>query len=168
MHPLGEKHLLDFATPQGHAPIVVADDTPVDGQKGAGAVVLRPVELDTPRYPRPRQPHQGRFDDLVVIDEVVVVGFVEGHLDAPTQFGQNHNFEVLIFEEYGGVVLIPFFVKDTVYHRVWINNATTALIDPLMQKQRLLERLANPVGGNGYDFAPDSCTIAHDVTHFVV
>ena len=168
MHPLGKKHLLDFATPQGHTAVIVADDAPIDGQKSAGAVVLRPVELDPPRNPRPRQPHQGWFDDLVVIDEVVVVGFVERHLHASTQLGQDHNFEVLIFEKNSGVVLVSFFVKDTIYHGVGINNATAALIDSLMQKQRLLEWLANPVGGNGYDFAPDACTIAHDVTHFVV
>jgi hypothetical protein len=64
--------------------------------------------------------------------------------------------------------LVSFFVKDTVNYGVGIDYAAAALIDPLMQKQRLFEWLANPIRGNRHDFAPDACTIAHDITHFVV
>ena len=49
--------------------------------------MLRPVELDAAGDPRPIQPDQRRFDDAVVVDEMVAVGLVQCHLDTTAQFG---------------------------------------------------------------------------------
>ena len=73
------------------------------GIEGAGTVVLRPVELNPARDPRPGQPDQGRLDHLVVVDEMVAVGFIQRHLHPPADFGQDHDLEIAILQKDGVV-----------------------------------------------------------------
>ena len=44
-------------------------------------VVLRPVELDAARDPRPRQPDQGRLYDLIVVEKVIAANLVKAPQD---------------------------------------------------------------------------------------
>ena len=164
VQPFGEEHPLDFATPDRRTPVGVLDDAPIDRVKGARPMMLRPVELDPARDPWPTQPNQGWFNDAVVIDEVVPVCFVERHLDATAQLGQNHHFEVGVLEVHRGVCLVVFVVRHTIDHGVWIDHPATALIDPLIQKLRLLQCRPDPVGGDDDRLAPGAHTLAHAIT----
>ena len=47
--------------------------------------MLRPVEFDAAANPRSGQSHQCRFDYLIVIYKIIVVGLVEGTLDSAAE-----------------------------------------------------------------------------------
>lgn len=69
--------------------------------------MLRPVEFNPARNPWPGQPHQRRFDDVVVIDKIIAVGLVEGAVNPSAQFGQDHDAQILVFQPDGMVGDLP-------------------------------------------------------------
>ena len=86
-HTLLMEHALHLIHPHRHRTIIRFLDVTVDGQIGRRTMVLWPVELNAARYPRTRQTHQRRLDDVVVVDEVALFDFVVSHLDATAQLG---------------------------------------------------------------------------------
>ena len=54
--------------------------------------MLWPIKFDAARDPGTRQPHQCRFDNMIVIDKIVAVGLVIGSLYPAAQFRQHHYF----------------------------------------------------------------------------
>ncbi len=50
-----------------------------------------------PEIQGPARPTRGWFDNMIIIDKIVVVRFVQGPLDAAAQFGKDHEFQVFVF-----------------------------------------------------------------------
>ncbi len=133
-HALRAEHALDLAHPHGFAAVGGFLDAIIDGCEGGGAVVLRPVELDAARNPRPGQPDQRRLDDAVVVDEVIVVGLVERHLHAPAKLGQQHDQQVAVLQKDRRVLAVGFDGVDAFDHGVGIDGAAAALVDAFFEK----------------------------------
>ena len=154
VHTLGEKHALDLRAPDRAAAVGVFGDAPVERAKGAGAVVLRPVELNAARDPRPGQAHQRGLDHLVVVNEMIAVGFIERHLYAAAQLGQDHDAQVAIFQKHCGIRLVGFLVEHAVDHRVRVDHAAAALVDAFFQEHRVAVGLADGIGRDYHRFGP--------------
>ena len=85
-------------------------------------MVLGPVKLDAATDPRTCQSHKRRFHYMVIINEVTLLNLVVGHLNASTQFGQNHNLDIFVLKIDGLVVLIGLLITDRLNHRIRIDH----------------------------------------------
>ena len=150
---LGAEHPLDLGAPH-RAVVIVRLDSPVDRLKRAGAVVLRPVELDPARDPGAAQTHERGLDHAVVVNEVVAVGLVEGHLDPPAELGQDHDLEVVVLEEDGRVGPVDPLANDPVDDRVRVDDAAAPLVDALLEEHRVAVGRTDGVGRDHDRFGP--------------
>ena len=163
---LGTVHLIDLGELHAGASVLIPGDAPVGGAVGGRAVMLGPVELDAAGDPRAGEAHQRRLDHLVVVDEVVAVGFIHGALNAAAQLGQHHDFQIIVFQPYGGVGLKRLFIEDLVHHGQRIHLAAGTLIDALFQKHGIFVGLADAVGRQINGLGADRCR-ALDVLHAI-
>src|ERR1035437_4026840 len=141
-------HRFDFAEPKGAAAVRIFGDRVIGRAVGAGPMVLRPIELDAAGQPRSRQTDQGRFDDVVVVDERVTVGLVVCVLNPPAKTGHAHQLEILILQEPNPMLFLDFLVTDSVDDGVRIDASRATLIDALFQKHRVAIRLADEISGD--------------------
>ena len=88
---------------------------------------------------------------MIVINKIVLIGFVQSPLDASAQFGQDHDIQILVFQNHGMVLHILRHIADFLTDGQRIYLAGRALIGPLLNKQRILFRLAGAVCGDRYD-----------------
>ena len=116
--------------------------------------MLRPVELNTTRNPRSRQPYKSRFDDMIVINEMALLYLVISHLYTSTKFWQYHDLEIFIFYPDGFPLLIHLLIRNRLNDRVRINHTTRSLIDTLFQEHRVLLRLSHLICWNRHYFSP--------------
>ena len=86
-------------------------------------MMLGPVELDTPAYPRTCKSNQSRLDDMVVVDEVSLFNLVVSHLNPTTEFGQNHYFDIFVFNVYGIILFVHPLITYTFNDGVRINHS---------------------------------------------
>ena len=131
-HAFLMEHAFHFTYPYRDTAVGVFFDGRIYRHIGAGTMVLRPVEFDTAGNPRTYQSYQSRFDDVIVIDEMAFFDFVVSHLDTSSQFGENHYFDVLIFNEYRVIGLVCFLIRHGLYDRIRINHPAAALINTLL------------------------------------
>ena len=115
-------------------------DFKIHRQKSCRAMMLRPVEFDAAGNPRPGKPDERRLDDALVVNQIVAVGFVLNRVDAPANFGQNHHAKEFVFEPDCFPLSVGFGFCNAVRERQGINLAAAALINPLLQKHRILVR----------------------------
>ena len=127
-HALLVEHAFHFAYPYRHASIGMLFYGGIYRHIGTGAVMLRPVKFDAAGDPRSCQAYQCRFDDVIVIDEVALFYFVISHLHTATQFGQDHDFDILVFNEYGIVCLVRLLVRNGFNDGIRINYTAATLI----------------------------------------
>ena len=120
-HTFLVEHALHFAHPHRDTAIGVLLDCGIYGHIGAGAVVLRPVELNASRNPGTCKTHKSGLDHVVVVDEVALLYLVVSHLHTAAKLGQNHHFDILVFDIYGIVLLIYLLVGHRLDYRVGIN-----------------------------------------------
>ena len=123
-HTLLVEHLLHLAHPHADAAIGILLDAGINGHEGGRTVVLWPVELDATTDPRTRQSHEGRLDDVVVIDEVALGYLVISHLYATTQLRQYHHLDVLVLNPDGQIVLVHLLVAHRFDDGVGIDYTT--------------------------------------------
>src|ERR1700722_10128989 len=97
-------------------------------------MVLRPIEFDAPGNPGPGQPNQGRLDDLLAVDDVVVVRLVMQDMKASANFWKHHGPDEFVFNPDGLPVALDGLLGDAVCKRQRINLAAAALINPRFQK----------------------------------
>ncbi len=95
---------------------------------------MRPDEFYTSGDPRTEQPHQCRLDDLLAIKKVVAVALVARGVKVASDLGQDHQLDVLIFEENRAVTAIRLLVGNSVGERIGIHLAAAALVNALLQK----------------------------------
>ena len=126
----------------------------LDRQEGGRPVVLRPIELDAAGDPRPGQPHQGRLDHRLPIDEVVAVGLVLGDVDPAADLRQDHDPQIFIFQPDGLPSPVGLGLGNSIGERQRIDLPAAALIDPLLQEHGVLVRRSGKIGRN--DFVGDA------------
>ena len=139
-HALLMEHALHLAHPHRHAAVAVVLYGRVNGHVGAGAVMLRPVELDASRNPGACQTHQCRLYHVVVVDKVALAYLVVSHLHASAQFGQNHHLYIFVLNEDNLIFLVGFLVGNRLDHGIWINHSARTLIHSLFKKDRIFLR----------------------------
>ena len=147
LHPLGAEHAFHLVAPQGLAAVGMFLDGIVRGQEGGRAVVLRPVELDAARDPRPGQSYECGLHHLVVVHEMAPLHLVVGHVDASAQFGQHHDLDVFVLDEERMIKFLFLLVRDSLHHRIGVDRSAAALVDPLLQEDGVLLFLPDLVGG---------------------
>ena len=153
-HPLLVEHPLHLAAPDSHALIGILLDGAVHRHKGAGAVVLGPVELDAAANPRPCQADERRLDYLVIVNEMPIGNFVKGHLYPSAQFGENHDLDILVLQKDSVVFLVHLLVRDGLDDGIGINDAAASLIDTFLQEYGILFGLSCLIGRNRDLFFP--------------
>src|SRR5690606_14147137 len=124
-----------------------------------------PVELDAAGDPRPGEPDQRRFDHPVVVDKVIAVGFVQGHLHPAAEFGQEHNAQIGVLQEDGSIRLVRLRVGYAFDDGIGIDDAAAALVDALLQEHRVPVRLADLIGRNRDDFFPGGNSFRQRMIH---
>ena len=50
--------------------------------------------------------------DRIIIDEIIIVGFIRGSLDSSSQLRKHHDFQIIVFQENGVVGYVLFFIID--------------------------------------------------------
>ena len=169
-HALGAEHVLDLADNDRAAAIRILADIAVYRIVGAGAVVLRPVELDAAADPGAGQADQRRFDHVVIVNKIVVVGLIISALDAAAQLGQDHHIQIFVFQAEGVVNTVLFFILDLINNAVRVHFAAAALVNAFFQEHGVFVRLADRVRGDGNIFPPDSnafCNVFHRETSHI-
>jgi len=72
--------------------------------------MLRPIEFDSTADPRSGKSDQRRFNHFVIVNKIIIIGFIERSLDSSSQFGENHDEQIVIFKENRLIFLIDFFI----------------------------------------------------------
>ena len=153
-HALLMRHPLHLAHPYGHTAVGMLPDGGVDGQVGRRAVMLRPVELYSPRNPRAGKPHECRLDDMVVVDKMALPDLVVGHLYAPSQLRENHHLDVFVFQIDRMPRLVCLLVADRLYYGVRIDRTARALIHPLLQEDGIFLGRSDLIRWDQHRFFP--------------
>ena len=129
-------------------------DLPRCRQEGGRTVVLRPVELDTTRHPRPGEPDQCRLDHGVGVEEWIVGAFVHCELDPATQLRQDQQPQVRVLQMQPHPRAVRTVLADPVVERQRINPAGRALVDPTVQVGGVAVGGFGEIGGEDYRLAP--------------
>ena len=85
---------------------------------------------------------------------MTLLGFVIRHLNAATQFGQDHDFQVLVFKKNCIPFLVGLFVQYFFDNRMRINNATASLVNPFLKENWIFLRFPDSIGRDNYFFVP--------------
>jgi hypothetical protein len=142
-HPL---HRVEVAVPDDDLLVARTLDVRLDRQERGGPVMLRPVELDATRHPWTREADEGRLDDVVAVEEVVVAGLVVADVDAPTQFGQQHEPDPAVLEVNRAPLAGRASRRDAVDERNRVDPAARALVHPAVEEERIPVGLSRFVG----------------------
>ena len=103
-------------------------------------MMLRPVKLNSAGNPRPRQTDQSRLDDMIVINEIIVIGLVISSLNTASQLRKDHDTQILILQPYRIPCMLCLFTADLLYGRIRVNLAGASLVYSLFKKQRIFVR----------------------------
>ncbi|MNJ36733.1 hypothetical protein D3C77_315330 [compost metagenome] len=141
-------HPVDFADPYRGTAILVLGERILHRVERCRPVMLRPVELNPSGYPRSSQTDERRLNYPVVIDEIIVVRFVDGAIYAPANLRHNFNAHVFVFQNRHPIGNRRFIVFDFINDRMRVYSPCTALIHSFLQKHRILIRLSDPIGWN--------------------
>ena len=146
---------LDLADPDGSAAVGILGERVVDGHEGCGAVVVRDAPLDSAGDPRAEHSYQGGLDYVLAVEEIVIVGFVEGGKDTAAHLGQDAQLDILVLKIDGVVFFVGALVGQDVEHRIGIDAALCALVSPAGIEPGVLVGLADLVGGDDQRLGPD-------------
>src|SRR5262245_6441019 len=97
------------------------------------SMMLRPIELYAAGDPRPSQSHERRFDNVLAVEEVIPVRFINADVDASANLRQDHDTQNLVLQMNRLPRVIHRVRRDAVRERQWVHPATTALIDPFFE-----------------------------------
>ena len=113
-------HLVNLAAFCRAAPVAVLMDPVIRRCKRRRTMMLRPVKLDSSADPGACQADQRRFYHFIVIYKVIMICLIKGALDPPSQFRQNHDLQVFVFQIHCGVCFIYLCITDFFHHRIRI------------------------------------------------
>src|ERR1039458_9038722 len=97
------------------------------GDESAGAMVMRDIPLHAAGHPGADEADEGRLDDVLAIDEVIVVGLIDAFENAAADLRQDADLEVLVFQIDDGVSLVDFSARQRVVHGVGVDRSLRAL-----------------------------------------
>ena len=157
---LGTVHLIHIMKQHGYAAVLILQGHIIHRKEGGRPVVLRPVELNASGNPGSGQSHQRRLDHMVIINKIIIVRLVIGPLDPAAQFRQHHHLQVLIFQPDRRVLLVGLLFTDFLHRGIGIHLSAASLIHTLVQKNGILFRFSDFVGGNCNLLHPHLC-LAH-------
>ena len=120
-----------LADPDGLAAVPVLDDAVVARDVRRGAVVVEDVPFDTARNPRSRHADVRRLDHVLVVEDVVAVGFVDGVEQPSADLRQDAQFDVFVFEVEGFVAHRLFVARHVVVERIGVDRAARPLVGPV-------------------------------------
>ena len=150
-----------------NSPTLVFDHD-IRRQVGAGAVMLGPVELHAAGNPWPGEADKRGLDDILSVEKVVVsVRLVLTKENPATDFRQHHQPHEFILHPRRDIIhrLRRFVLIHLVDERHGINLAARALVNALLEKNRIFFRLAEAVGRDGERFETGSHRI-HGLSGF--
>ncbi|MNC02004.1 hypothetical protein D3C75_493690 [compost metagenome] len=117
----GAVHAVNLAAPDGGAAVSVLGEPVFHRAEGVGPVMLRPVEFNAPGNPRPCQPNQRWLDDPVIVDEIVVVGFVQSPVDSPAQLRHHGDEQIFVLQINQPVRAVLLIILNPVNHRMGVH-----------------------------------------------
>ena len=116
-------------------------------EKGARPVVLRPVELDAAGDPRAGETDEGRLDNVLPVEEIVVaIGFVLADENAPADLRQEHEPHEFVLQADRLVFDRLRFVEDLVDERHRVDLAAGPLVDAFLEEHGVLLRGSHRIG----------------------
>ena len=124
--------------------------------------MLGPVKFNPAGNPRPGQPHKRRFDHMIIVYKIIIVGFVIGPLNPSAQLRKHHYLQIFIFQINGLVCFIHLPVYEFFHSRIRIYSAAATLINAFFQKNRDFFRLPRFISGNHNLLTPHFYFIHHN------
>ena len=79
--------------------------------------MLRPIELNSAADPRTGKSHECRFDDRLIIDDVIAIRLVDHPVNAAAQRGQDHYLKKFILDENGLPIMRHRLLRDPIVKR---------------------------------------------------
>ena len=79
-HPFLMKHPFHFVHPYSDAAVSIFFNRRIYRHISTGTMMLRPIKLNTSRNPRTCQPHQCRFNHVIVINKMTFPDLIISHL----------------------------------------------------------------------------------------
>jgi hypothetical protein len=132
----------------------VALDCDLDRKKRRGAMMLRPVELNSSRYPGTCESNECRLDYILPVEKVITVSLVVSNVNSPTDLRQDHDTQILILKMDRLPCVFARLGGNAIDDRQRINLSAAALINTLFKKERIGVRLRRQVGSHHYRFLP--------------
>ena len=147
-HAFGAVHFVDFAQMNRAGAVGVLFQEIIHWCVGGGTMVLGPVKFDAAGDPGACKADQGWFDNMIIIDKIVVVRFVQGPLDAAAQFGKDHEFQVFVFQVDGVVGDVFFRVGNFFGYGQGIDFSGTALVGSFFDEEGIFFGWVDFIGGD--------------------
>ena len=156
-HDFRAVHLIHISDCERDGSVFILIHLPAGRHIGCRTVMLRPVEFYASADPWTEETDKRRFDDFVVVNEIIAVCLVKGPLDPSAERGKDHYIDIFILEDDSFIFLIFLFIHYLVDDRIGINPAAASLIDSFLKEHRILVRLSCSVCWNGYGSGIDFC-----------
>src|SRR6186713_404271 len=103
-------------------------------------MVMRDVELHAAGNPRAEHADQRRLDHVLTVEKVVLVVQVSGAENAPAQFGNDGELDVLILEKHGSVIALLADIAQIVPDWIGVGSRLRALISAALEEARIWVR----------------------------
>ena len=115
----------------------------IDRGNGGRAMPFGEVELNASRYPCTSKGHQAWLDHAGTIEDLLVVGLVEGRIQVPSKLWQNNQSKISVFQKHRPIRSALLDPCQIILHSVRIN----ALISGTL-KRRIGIFHTDSVGGD--------------------
>ena len=154
----GPPHALahfQLANPDSLAAVGILFHRVLHGEESAGTVVVGNVPLDAARNPRPDDADEHRFDDVLAINEIVVVGFVHAFEDAAADLRQDADADILVLQVDNLISLVGLLSRKNVVHGIGIDRRLRSLREPSEVEHGVGLRVSGHVSGDDHGGLPD-------------
>ncbi|OQC06008.1 MAG: hypothetical protein BWX80_01772 [Candidatus Hydrogenedentes bacterium ADurb.Bin101] len=146
-HPARPASLFIFPHPDRFAPVIVVLNSIVHRNQAGGAVVVRGIPFHAAGSPRTDGADQGGFHDMVVIHDLIVVGFIQNVIQAAAHLRGNADLQVFILEDNGLVYFVQLFGVLHIIEGIGINVPLRQLHLLRAKEERYLVRGFRLIGG---------------------
>jgi len=105
---------------------------------------------------------------MIIIYKMTLFHLVIRHLYASSQFGQNHDFDIFIFQIDYMITLLLTSIFYLFNNRIWINDSTTTLIYPLLKKHGIFLGFTDSIGRKKNILLPNFYFFNHVLSIFLL
>lgn len=153
-YPFHSVSNLYLADPDGATAVGVFLQYIIDGHKDRGPVVVGEVPLYPAGNPGAEHSYKGGFYNVLVVDEIVIVRFVQ-RAEQPTAYlRQNRNLKIFVFKINCVVGLVLTVVGQDIEHRIGIYPALRPLVSSAGVEPGIGVRFTDEVGRNDAGLLP--------------